>query len=468
MVAWERLRSKPNLCLIVVDSLRANALNQVAGSARIPNIERLISEGVQFRRAFSHSPSTLPAHASLFTARLPHETGVVQDGQSFAGEVDLLTTELSRVGYETHGVVSLSALWIPRTGFGIERGFDSWTQGNRQVTRAEEVRAQLAPHLDRVEKHEPFFLFAHFSDPHQPYNAHGATKNEAGVYWKGELLDTVSTSEASFIEQDLRVPPGMHMFELRSDQPFRVRDFASTAPPGVTVKPRPSDLETADGDTSVMVNNQTDSIETVTISAWIHDTPSVADSRARYRREIEAVDAAIGAIIADLEARDLYDDTLIVLTSDHGEALGEHGIMGHGSSLYDEALAIPLVLKLPKRSELRNGLARQMERLARQIDIAPTILDILGLNPMRSASGSSLVQSKSRVLFAEARSGEPTRLVYCMRDERYKLIYFADENRFEMHDLAQDPSELDDVFRTQGHLRSEWQQELKTLLRRVQ
>ena len=468
MVLWEHYRVRPNVCVIVIDSLRANALTQVAGNASTPHIQALIADGVQFHNAFSHSPGTLPSHASLFSARLPHEIGIVQDGQTFASSVDVLADELSDAGYETLGVVSLAALHAPASGTAIERGFDEWEQAPHRSARASDVSAILETRLSELAGSEPFMLYAHFSDPHEPYDSNGLVLHEAEVLLDGELLETARTSESTYIEHELRVAPGIHMVDIQSEIPFRMRDFMYDAPNRVTVKPRKSDLTNSDGDVAIVIDNKSSQVQSVTLSAWLHDLPTTAEARVRYRREVEAVDAAIGRLIADLKTRDLYDNTLIVLTSDHGESLGEHGVTGHGPTLYDEVLQVPLVMKLPADSELTAQLERQSDSLARHIDVAPTILDIAGLNPMGAASGSSLLQHDSRVLIAETHYGSPTRAAYAMRDDRYKLIYFASESRFEMYDLAQDPSELDDVFRTQGHLRDKWQGQLKTLLMRVQ
>ena len=467
-VLWERVRAKPNVCLIVVDSLRADAFSSAAGSASTPNLDRLAADGVQFRKAFAHAPHALPSHASLFAARLPHEVGVVRNGQTFAGDTELLAQHLAAAGYETHGLVSLDALWAPTVGRGVEQGFEEWRQGTRPFTRAAESAAGAVQQLSEAAGSRPFFLYTHLADPHEPYDANGLLVHEADVLFDGAPLETVRTSETAFIEHEVRVPPGISLFDIRSSHPFRMRDFVAEAPEDVLVKPRPSDLENEDGDVSVVLDNRTNDVQTVRVSAWLHDLPPLPEARLRYRREVEAVDAAVGEILAELDRLGLYDDTLIVLTSDHGEALGEHGTMGHGASLYDEALRVPLFVKPPAGSALAEPLEAGRDRLARLIDVAPTMLDLLGLNPLRGATGTSLLRSEPRILMAETRSGDPERLLYALRDDRYKLVYFASENRFEMYDLAQDPTELDDVFRTQGHLRAEWQQRLKTLVRRVE
>jgi arylsulfatase A-like enzyme len=81
------------------------------------------------------------------------------------------------------------------------------------------------------------------------------------------------------------------------------------------------------------------------LDAWIHDVPDLTQTRARYKLEVEAVDRALGSLVAELRRRDVYDNTVIVFTADHGTALGEHGRVGAGQGLYDELLRVPLILK---------------------------------------------------------------------------------------------------------------------------
>ena len=137
-------------------------------------------------------------------------------------------------------------------------------------------------------------------------------------------------------------------------------------------------------------------------------------------------------------------------------------MVGHDVSLYDELLHVPLIMKLPAKSQFREPLNELRDRIARHIDLVPTLAELLGLPPVTDTSGQSLLVDEERILFAETHQPEAPRELVCMRDERYKLIYDASANSFEMYDLSQDPSELDDVFRTQGHLRKDWQLELRS------
>ena len=460
-VAWEIFRAKPNVCLIVVDSLRADAISKSVGSAQTPHFHQLIDEGVEFRRAFAHAPSTLPSQTAMFSGLLPHESRVANNGASIGDDVELLAEHLESSGYETRGFVGLQDLWKPIAGDGVERGFGEWAQSEQVVSRCVDTEAVVMPWLDELSGDEPFFLFAHFADPHAPYDANGFTKRHAEATLDGVPVgEKFPTSEQTFFEHELRISPGLHMFEFRSNHPFHMRDFQWDGPDGVKVTVRQSDLEVADHDVSIAIQNDGDEVVSVNVDAWIHDAPSNTEARIRYRREVEAVDVVVGRMVAELKARGIYDDTLIVITGNHGEALGEHGATGHDVNLYDELLHVPLLLKLPAKTKHLDALKAVRDRIARHIDLVPTVFELLGL-PAPDTSGESLLDEDPRVLFAETHQPEAPRELFCMRDERYKLIYDASGNSFEMYDLSQDPSELDDVFRTQGHLVQPWQAKLK-------
>jgi arylsulfatase A-like enzyme len=177
----------------------------------------------------------------------------------------------------------------------------------------------------------------------------------------------------------------------------------------------------------------------------------VAERRKAWSAAVGAVDGALGALLAELERRGLADRTLVVLTGDRGLTLGEHGSLGGSGSLYDEALRVPLVFRLPLGHRSKARLAAGTTGLARQIDLGPTVLELVGLRPDGEGEARSLLGEPSgRLLLAVDRSG--TAPLAALRDERWKLLWRPAEERFEMNDLARDPLELDDVFELQGHL----------------
>ena len=163
-----------------------------------------------------------------------------------------------------------------------------------------------------------------------------------------------------------------------------------------------------------------------------------------YIGEIIFADAQIGRLLAALDRLQLSDRTVVVVTSDHGEGLGEHGEPAHGLFLYDSVLRVPLIIRAPSVSPQRTS------DTARLIDVVPTVLDLLGL-PGQRADGESLVgtlKGRSRGdVEAYAESLYPLRLgvspVHALRDGRYKLI---DGRQPELYDLERDPFEQRNIF----------------------
>jgi len=459
-----RVSRRPNLVVIVVDTLRADALRDSAGAPSTPAFHALSADGLAFRQAFSHAPLTVPAHAALFSSRLPHESGVLSNGQVIDGELPLLAEHLAEEGYATAASVSLATLWPSEPLRGLDRGFAHYDTGERMVERSFEVLPRVRKALDAVQAEGgPFFLFAHFSDPHEPYCSYEGPEREATISLDGDALVEVSTSRATDWRGRVEFAPGTHHLRIHSDDAFKLRQFA--------LKDRRGDLsfeitegallEATRGVTIRIVNPRVVPVS-ADVRAWVNDVPNLAEIRARYRAEVEATDRAVGELIEELRARGLYDNTLIVLTSDHGEGLGEHGIVGHAVQLYDEVLHVPLVMKFPG-GERPEHLQRATGTVVRLKDVAPTLLRELGVRALPGATGRAIENAQPRILLAEAHPPEAPQTILAMRDAKYKLLYFAGDDRFELYFLPTDPLELDNVFAHQGHLRTQWQLDLQDL-----
>jgi arylsulfatase A-like enzyme len=199
------------------------------------------------------------------------------------------------------------------------------------------------------------------------------------------------------------------------------------------------------------------------VRLWINDSLNRKDSQRRYIKEVEYVDGYIGELLSELKARRLYDDTLVIFTSDHGEALGERKMIGHVQNLHDEMLHVPLVIKPPAGHLAAARLRAVRESLTPHSDLVPTILEIVGLPPLPDQRGTSLLREHERFLIAETHKPESKRNFVCLRDERYKMILDPDEGTYAMFDLTEDPGELVDVFAEQRSQRAAWVDQLETI-----
>jgi choline-sulfatase len=180
--------------------------------------------------------------------------------------------------------------------------------------------------------------------------------------------------------------------------------------------------------------------------------PGLQETVARYDGEIRFVDEELGKLLDRLDSLGLRSRTLVVLTADHGEGLGQHNWMHHGLHLYEEAVRIPLAFRLP--GVVAAG--RRVEALAEMIDVAPTILDLVDLPREPRFGGQSLVpallgeSTSERLAFLERRryelEGEEAEAVkgdkFGVRYRSYKYHWAPDEGTEQLFDLSADPTEL--------------------------
>ena len=381
-------RGRPNVLLISIDTLRADRLGAYGYEAPTsPAIDRrLAAAGVVFTDLYSQSPKTTPSHMTMLTSLYPSVHGVwmwddAGRGQALNPAVMTLAEVLKDAGYATAAFTAGGNVHRAR-GFG--QGFDVYRHGHE----LERARRWLAGTHVR-----PFFLFFHTYAVHDPYLP--------PAEWA-----------ARFTPADYHGPVRAAVDELR---------------PGVK------------GGWAEVHRRFWASV----------DTSNAADVRfisGLYDGLVGLMDRTIVTpLLDDLEARGLADSTLVVLTSDHGEAFGEHENFLH-EDLYRETLHVPFILRLPRR--LPAG--RRVDTRARLLDLTPTVLDLAGLPAPADAQGRSLVP-----LIADATAGPPLTAVseaYQPGDtQRFQslrrdgLTYIVQGEHERLFDLATDPGEHADV-----------------------
>jgi arylsulfatase A-like enzyme len=454
--------ASPDILLIVVDTLRADAIFDPSGLVDTPALDQLRRDGVGLRQAFAHAPITLPSHMAMFTSRLPFEIGVLNNGVDFETGTRLLTEHLAAHGYETRGAVSLATLRSPNS-IGMLRGFLRVDVDFFMMDQAPRALARMRARMAERDPAEPQFFFAHFSDPHGPY-----TTREPGATVEIVVDDgpprSATLLELGMVEQRLELSPGRHTVEYTIPSEH-YRKLVRIHHDG-----RRLDLEwelAADemnsGPERLAFELDSEAPSEVKLTFWFVPHHDVAEVRRRYLEEVAYVDAAIGQLLDDLRAAGTYDDTLIVFTSDHGEALGEHSFVGHVECLHDHLLNVPLIVKPPSGHPALEALTQRGPKLAPLVDLVPTILDIAGLPPLPDAGGESWVTGGTSLLIAETHRPAAKRDLVCVRDDRYKLIHDGEADTFVMYDLVADPQELRDVFAALGDERKAWQAQLRRI-----
>lgn len=446
---WER----PNVVMIVVDTLRADHVSAYGtNKARTPNIDSLADDGWLFERAYSHIPITMPSHSSLFTGRLPHDVAVLNNRDDFTFPEKALAEILKDDGYKTAAVISLGVL---KANFHLDRGFDHYDDrlpGNGQwYNRANDITDRGIAWLDKsvdAEKGDKFFLWLHYSDPHEPYNPPN-TPPDTSVELNGTELMRGSLDSAGRMEIALQLKPGKNVIAINrlpgeniaqflthiyfsgeniSKGPFpenwqeplraerekgkaqfrrklnnlQMEQFLSKAnglsfaglnfregrgwhPPDKNAN-RPRRSLTARA--LLEVTNTTGQEMTVTFNIKGGVYKSLEQVKRQYIEETEYVDQEIGRFLDYLKRQELMDDTIIVFLSDHGEEFNEHGMVGHIHNLYTQSLHVPLIIRDPD-ADRKNV---RINKTARLIDVTPTILDMVGLKKPEYMYGRTLLE----------------------------------------------------------------------------
>jgi len=312
---------------VSIDTLRPDHLG-CYGYAKptSPEIDRFRREAVLLRWAIAQAPSTLASHASMLTSLPPQHHGASVERQSaLRPGVKTLTELLRGAGFAT---ASFNGGGQLDRSFGLDRGFETYvsaTDGSTAEVGEDTLAQQVAKATAWLDRtgRKPFFLFLHTYEVHHPYTPSRERLRQMETGYAGWLPDHISIALLEKINSGQR-------------------------------RLRPGDL---------------------------------AHIEATYDAEIASADAAFGGLLRSLQSRGLYDSTLVVLTSDHGEAFGERGKVGwHGDELYDEQIRIPLILKLP-RSRLAGT---TIESQVGEIDLAPTVLSLLGLPVPPEFAGTAI------------------------------------------------------------------------------
>jgi hypothetical protein len=455
-----------NTVLIVIDTLRPDHLGCYGDERGLsPAIDRLARDGIRFENAIATAPITGPSHASLFTSRWSRETGVLNNCVTPpSAALPMLAEMFDALDFTTGAAVSISAV---AGEYGFARGFRGFADdlGYGFLAPADSVVARILRQLDRASP--PFFLWAHFAEPHEPYDAHGLVEREAELRVDDRPVARVPTSMYTPTAVELELPPRPVELVFTSADPFRVRALAVAgldgSPPALT--PAEPPRKAVD---SYRVTVGANGARRVRVEFALTDriAPRTAVGE-RYAREVAAVDARVGDLLDELRRRDLYDESLIIFVSDHGEALGEHDLVGHVENLYDELLRVPLIIKPPRTAGLPAGERRR--DLASLVDILPTILALLGRPPLAGSRGRDLLapdaaRGRDDVVFAETHRPQSRRTLYALRGERYKIVLEPEHAAWEFYDLKRDSGERHNSY-APGNVRAqEWRRRLEAQL----
>jgi arylsulfatase A-like enzyme len=350
------------ILLISMDTVRADRVSGAGDLDLTPRLAEIAAEGVRFERFYAAASYTLPATMSIFTGRDPIEHGVWTEAASLAPGVPTLAEVLANAGYTP---VGLHEGGYVAGHFGFDRGFQNYTRLDQRQVIESGFPALLG--WIRATGNQPYFLFVHTYAAHAPYGGFERYQETA---------------------PDRRLPDAAGLSGLREQYP---RTGPNAVSPAATAPDETRRL-------CSLYNQLRDDIGGFlgcgygTLSPSFSETPEFERDRAAllasYDARIRAIDSAIGQIRDLLVDLGLWDDTLLIVTSDHGEAFFEHGLYQHDQVPFEEVLRVPLIISWPDR--LRDGDVRSIDSLAWHLDLMPTLLGLADLTPPAGLRGMDL------------------------------------------------------------------------------
>lgn len=465
MTAACRGRSGPsNLVLITLDTTRSDFVGAYRpGNARTPALDALAAEGTLFENANALIPITLPSHASIFFSDAPHAIGNYNNGQAVRRSAARtpLAELFRRKGFATAAFVSLGVL---TSEFGLDEGFETYADdfpADRWYLSADEVNARVFPWLE-ANRSRRFFLWVHYSDPHDPY-APPDTPDDMRISLNGRALGMFCLEKGATIRVKLDLEKGANriVFEMANPYPVEAGKFAARMdtfalePPdakSLSVRcPDDSFFRRDDGVIFLKDRSETDisSAEgprSVTLVLRGKLIVPVEAARDGYRREVEFMDGEIGKLIGELRKLGLYDRTALLAVGDHGEGLGEYRTavgdphIGHVHFLNPIYMKVPLIIRLPGAP----AQAIRRPETATLLDVAPTVAGFMGLKSPASFRGRDLLRlspGTETAVFQETYRPEAVQDRFGILDGSRHLVFRPDNGRYEYFDHERDPDE---------------------------
>ena len=377
----------PNILLITVDTLRPDAIGAY-GNRRVqtPNMDRLAREGALFSSAYTAFSQTNPSHASIFTGAYAATHGLRHHlGSLIKPSVPTLAQVLRDSSYNTAGIFSWSSLEGPASG--LDRSFETYKGIYVEVK--------------------------------------GQTDVHRGIDGRADV-----TTDAVLTYLSKEAKPPLFLWVHYQDPHF---PYMPPAPYNEMYEPA--------------CTGCTDGGWEIIDRMAAGEQPSPADAHrilGLYYGEVSFADTHIGRAIDSLKRAGSLDNTMVILTADHGESMGEEGKWSHPYILHDSVLRVPLIIRYPRM--VTGGTV--VRGLSSTVDIMPTVLEALGFPVPGEVEGRSLwplINGKSdgagRTVVAEV----PDSSLIAVYLDKWKLVRDNRTKALRLYDLATDPAELSDL-----------------------
>jgi arylsulfatase A-like enzyme len=454
--------TKPNILWICTDQQRYDTIGAL-GNPHVdtPNIDRLIAEGFAFTHAYCQSPICTPSRTSFLTGQYASAVHVNGNGNShFPDAPPLVTKILADDGYDCGliGKLHLSSAF-GRIEKRVDDGYrywqyshaprDDWETGHDYadwVRSKGEILGELTKSPDGVpaELHQttwctektieflseqrdgPWLASVNIYDPHPPFNPPKTYR---------DMFDSEQVNGPLFRESDLAQQEKLEAIDFQSKG--RHPDALDIGSPVIPKTP-----------TRGLRESET---------AGKRDAKTLI---AAYYAMIKLIDDQLGRIITALEKTGQHDNTLVIFTSDHGETLGDHGLIQKGCRFYEGLVRVPLIFSWP--GHVKSG--QKSDALIELRDIAPLLLELAGIEVPERMQPRSLLPILSgdhppdehrdfvRCEYYDALDQSDGTFATMYRNRRYKLVVYHGHGLGELYDLQEDAEEFDNLWDSPDHV----------------
>lgn len=506
--------TRPNILIVCTDQQRTDTLSCYgSGFINTPGFDRIAKEGIRFDRAYCPSAVCTPSRVSLLSGQYVSRHNVWSIGVNTGGDVRMIQHHLGNAGYRT-GLIGKAHLeaygapldqsaesiegfeagygdWLgPYYGFdhvrlalghvnyGMTGHYGAWLRERFSPTEIEDFKTlrpvsnhppfggeayrsklperfhnsvwtvdsaiefldQKAVGTEDPDSDEPFFLFVSFQDPHHP---HAIPEDTAAAVTDADVPDP------NYVEGELDDKPPH--FQLARRGELGTSRFLGDRYP---------------------LSGQGEGYDFRTV-----DRQAARQGRSHYYSMVSIIDQQLLRLWRALEQRDLYDNTLICVTSDHGELLGDHGLWMKGPFHYEQVVRVPLLVKPPYHPDAKAGPNQKPDRRAdvvSLVDIVPTCLSSAGEDALEAAQSES-IDGTDLLGAPESNGSQPDRAVLVETVQhwqsmvcksvvsgRHKLTWYAGEEFGELYDLEADPWERKNLWSE-----NDWQARKMALLSKL-
>ena len=387
-----------NVIIVTADTLRGDMLSSFGHPhLQTPNLDNLAKRSVRFSRAYTNITTTVPAHASLFSSLYPMDHGADSNRSFVSDEVQMLPEVLRSAGWFTGAILNMP--WLNPTVSNITQGIEFVNPGN--LERSADQTTSLANAF--LEEHgntqKPFFLWVHYIDNHTPYKAPG--KFSRMYYPSG------------------KDPKAVHIKSLQ-------RTWSAFP--------------------KTHQNN-------VHVDKWLSGITDIEYVISQYKGSVSWLDQQLKPLFQTMSQKNLWENTIFVFTSDHGESLGEHNLWFCHGGLFEPTVRIPLILYYP-------GVPKNLaiSDPVDLVDIKPTILSLLRLPIGQELRGDDLIAliNGTQISYSEVLLQHTGNSLRGLVTRHYKFIthlknqdeypfYPIEKGKIELYDLSSDPDELNNL-----------------------